>query len=294
MRTYKRFLTLKNEDGKERAILKAEFSDREQLVSFYPPLASNGTVTFYNGKEFEKHAVNGTIALRLDVSEVFCAYLETISGDLYGSFGKRLLTLKEFIDAREKSQTEKVSETEEESDEIRYDDERIASYDYYEAERLNGKDNDHRYDEKACGDKGKQAIGKSDARSREDDENCIFGEEQDKGSSAKAEEKPDRETLYESRRRKTESGIDALIASCPEEREPSSLIFGGAFARVREKEKSFIVGRIPYRGKTYYCVGVDGRYGDPPKEFSAAFFLPRSPFSPFGEGYYLEFLNGKR
>lgn len=84
-------------------------------------------------------------------------------------------------------------------------------------------------------------------------------------------------------------GLNSLFASYPHVRELETLIGESDFVEIPYSEgKSYIAGLMRYRGEPQYVVfGVPAFYTDtPPAEFSAAYFVPKSPFLR-DKGYFL-------
>ena len=75
----------------------------------------------------------------------------------------------------------------------------------------------------------------------------------------------------------------------------SEVVEGGTFVKINyDNLKSYVVGKIEENKKIKYLLyGVKGRYGEKPKNFyNGAKFIPESEFNLDGAGYYFIFQDG--
>ena len=249
------------------------------------------SLTFSNGVNFEKCAVNEVIALHFDISEGLVAKFVVGGKALFGgSFKGGIDIEKQFIGYEKNNENEKESKITKAADAF-YDDEQIADENYFEIEDESEKNRDHKDDDAQGKRQKEQEKSELDLRPFEDDEDRFFYKEQNGASCGDAAGKQRREAFYERRDKKEDGGIEKLLSLFPEEL-PLKRLVGGRFARVNDPSgKTFVVGKIKAQGKTYELAGVDGVFDSPPDSFEDWFFFPKSPFSLRGEGYYMIITN---
>ncbi|MBQ3235027.1 MAG: hypothetical protein IJA97_02590 [Clostridia bacterium] len=159
------------------------------------------------------------------------------------------------------------------SSEDNYDDEMLATHNYYEEENFETK---HIYnDDNHGGFEDKKSPPKNEA-----------------GSEA---------LLYEELSQKLQGGnfypsvkerFDKIIYCHPSDTELCSVIPDGEFVKIPyDNDRSYSVGRVYECGEVkYLCYAVKGKYMETPpelKEFCR--FLPLSPYKPLSEGYFVIF-----
>ena len=88
---------------------------------------------------------------------------------------------------------------------------------------------------------------------------------------------------------KIESDLKKIFEENPAEKNLCEMVSESRWGKVTEKGKSFVVGIIEERqAPKYICYGIPGIYGKKPKEIRGyASFIPTSPFSLKGEGYWV-------
>ena len=213
--------------------------------------------------------------------------------DLYGRFigkgmsktevekyAKKRLLVKEG-DLSEKGEGLR-SETENQEQRQRnvYDDEMIASENYFEFEKNKGEEDDKKENENV------RTFGEEEPRKeKESDRFETFENETGTGGF-----------YYE----KIRSRIEGLFRDFPEEKSLCEMVAESRWVRVSyDGEKHYVVGII-YDGKIpeYICYGAPGRYGEKPREFKGyCSFIPSSPFALKRDGYWVTYqsaASGKR
>lgn len=94
--------------------------------------------------------------------------------------------------------------------------------------------------------------------------------------------------------RKIEDKLNLVLKSHEKAKSLNDLIEGGEFVRINyDKNRSYFVGKIEKDNKPkYICYGIMGMYGSYPENFTKnARFIPESEFNVEGVGYYFIFQN---
>ncbi len=94
--------------------------------------------------------------------------------------------------------------------------------------------------------------------------------------------------------RKIEDKLNAILNSHESVKNLNDLINGGEFVKINyDKNRCYFVGKIEEDKKPkYICYGVMGEYGKYPENFTEnARFIPESEFNAEGLGYYFIFQN---
>ena len=294
MNYFKRYLTLRSQSGESSTVSVEVTGGSSEIKIIGKAAQKNGFLLLSDGFKTEKHAVNALIAADLDLSKDVYACL-VIGGERYfGRVGSKFFSGEELIDEYEKLSLDKEKTAPQKAQVFQnYDDELIAEENYYLKESAGGKDPD---DKDAQTEKGGQ-LDKEGAggqpRAFEDESDRRPREEPYEGGRAEREPADEQrgKAFYERDRHEKQIGnIENLLASYPSEKPLTAIYPFGKFARVKSDDRSFIVGKIEYGGRIYYCVGTDGSkrrfLAENPEK---SFFVPRSPFKKTDEGYLLSF-----
>ena len=157
-----------------------------------------------------------------------------------------------------------------------YDDEVIATENYYEVESekqcANYQDDNRNYQNKNSPSKEKEKGGTTLYENFNG--NCYS------------------QNYYENVREK----LDKIIDSYEKDFTLCSLIPESNFVKINyDKNRFYSVGTVKERGAVkYVCYAVMGSYANAPKQIvSFCDFLPLSPFNAFGDGYYVIFQNAQ-
>lgn len=181
-----------------------------------------------------------------------------------------------------------------------YDDEVVATENYYEKDGDNFEDIKKELDEKlkliskkdgnyVRIENGENACGIDKSPTKDDEETDFFKDEEDaddgEGTAG------DAKAPYFDR---VKDNIEAIFKRFPEETGLKSALPKSRFARVYySKEKYYVVGVIEDAdGKEkYICYGVPSKYSEtPPKQLDGfCSFLPLSLFKPLGDGFWMMF-----
>ena len=248
---------------------------------FYPLKSSDGAEIF-----IETHNIPASAAV-VNVKE------NTVIIDLYGCFlgkgmskteveeyAKKRLLVKENDLSEKREGFRGETENQEQRQRTIYDDEMIATENYFEFEKNKGIENDSEENENV------RTFGKEKpCKEKESDRFETFENETGAGGF-----------YYE----KIRSRIEALFRDFPEEKSLCEMVAESRWVRVSyDGEKHYVVGII-YDGKIpeYICYGAPGRYGEKPSEFKGyCSFIPSSPFALKRDGYWVTYqsaASGKR
>ena len=242
---------------------------------------------FTDGISIEKTPVNEVIDLHFDISDGLGAKIAVRGYEIFGGSFKNDTDVKKIFFENEKNSKNKEKTESEKEKIVLYDDEQIATENYYESKVKDEIDFDTENDDFEKRNKNESEKDGHDLRVKQDDENAFVREEQNNGSIDRGNARQNGDPLYERDRQKEDGGLEKLLSLCPKERALEDLI-GGRFARATDENgKTFVVGKITAEEKTYRLAGVDGIFGSPPDESGDWFFFPKSPFSLRGEGYYM-------
>ncbi len=167
--------------------------------------------------------------------------------------------------------TKLLSDVESDAPTSVYDDEIIATENYYEGDNFDRQnvyivDND-----RSC--ENKNSTPKTEEESR-----TVLHEKFD----------DDRQTFFE----KIKERLDEILSSHDSDDSLCALIPNSKFAKINyDGERFYSVGKI-YKNQTpkYVCYAVYGSYKNAPLELkNYCSFLPLNPFYPLGDGYYVIF-----
>ena len=213
--------------------------------------------------------------------------------DLYGRFlgkgmskteveeyAKKRLLVKEDDLSEKREGLRGETENQEQRQRTLYDDEMIATENYFEFEKNKGKEDDSEENENV------RTFGKEEpCEEKESDRFETFENEAGTGGF-----------YYE----KIRSRIEGLFRDFPEEKSLCEMVAESKWVKVSyDGEKHYVVGVI-YDGKVpeYICYGAPGRYGEKPSEFKGyCSFIPSSPFALKRDGYWVTYqdaASGKR
>ena len=182
---------------------------------------------------------------------------------------------------------------------LAYDDEVVATENYYENDGENFENIKKELDEKLkiISKKDENYVrtenGENACRGgktpQEDGEDADFFEDEENADDGEGRENS--ENPYFDR---VKDNIEAIFKRFPEETGLKSALPKSRFARVYySKEKYYVVGVIEDAdGKEkYICYGVPSKYSDtPPKQLDGfCSFLPLSLFKPLGDGFWMMF-----
>lgn len=185
---------------------------------------------------------------------------------MFGYFGNVLFTPKQVVE-----KIKKVSVLD------CYDDEVIATENYFQGEEREAKpiyiNADNRYSE-----------DKENQENAEEKRRTILYE----NASGECEE----QRFYQ----KVKNRLNEIISSHPKDETLCAVIPDGEFVKVNyDSERFYSVGRIINNGETVYlCYAVPGSYDTtPPPLKPYCRFIPSSPFNPLGNGYFVIFQSAK-
>ncbi len=266
---FKRFIILKRLNGRENCTLKIE--SNEGVFNVYGELFTNSFApkkyTLYycdysgNVKFLSVAHPRFNVELSGDITRGFTAMLfDKHTPILYGCYGESLTVEKMTLSVeRAKNLVES------------YDDEVIATENYYEVE--NGKES---------------VYNTADGRGCQNE------------NSTQEETAESRTSLHENtdcRERKNyyltvKDKLDQLIQTYEYDYTLSSLIPKSQFVKINyDKDKFYSIGTVLQNQEVkFICYAVLGTYQNSPKELKDyCEFLPLSPFNALGEGYYVIF-----
>lgn len=86
--------------------------------------------------------------------------------------------------------------------------------------------------------------------------------------------------------------LEEILSSHAKDEELKSIIKNGEFVKINyDNERHYTIGKITQNGEVcYLCYAIKNQYGNAPEELSRfCSFMPLSPYSPLGEGYYVMF-----
>lgn len=157
-----------------------------------------------------------------------------------------------------------------------YDDEALATVNYYDFEgEINGKN-------------GQNADGDSSYDSQEED-GCK-GAEEGVWSKAFADEDDARaESVGRSYYQKIKGHLDQIFKDFPPHAGLCEMVHKSRWANVTDGKKGYVVGVIEEGGEPeLICYGIPGSFSDRPDGLgTGATFIPTSPFALKGEGYWV-------
>lgn len=221
-----------------KTYLKESFTDSFRFIK-----------TFSNSYDFERGASFLIFSKSLN---------EIVS---YGHIGEPLITLnnaEDFLIKEDKNIT------------IDYDDEIIATEDYYKIE-----------ENELLRDEIKSVRVESEEKVKEGESEKKFSLNEKDFSSFKSNR------YYE----KIENKLKELFSTHPKCDDLKKTIKNGKFIKINyDDDRYYVVGITYEQGvPAYLAYGVKGIYGNKPLNFENSKFVPVSPFNLLGEGYYLIF-----
>ena len=289
----KRYLTLKSAGGESVTVCIETAGRTSTIKPVGKTLKDADFFLVSDGIKTEKYAVNGVIGADIDLSgEVYVCLVEE-ENRYFARVGNKYLSGEKLLNEYQKLSFAQEKSTEKETTGLQnYDDELIAEENYFLKESADGKGFDDKNAQiKGSGERHEKDAG-GEPHAYQNDADRRPRQEQNEGRPERAGGEQREEAFYERGRREREIGnIESLIAANKSEAALSKIYPFGKFARVENNGSSFIVGKIEFEGRLYYCVGTDGSR----KRFTAenpekVFFVPGSIFRNTDEGYFLSFL----
>lgn len=285
---YGRLLKVENLVGNTVAIVRFR-GDSEGVcvnISYVEKSFKDYNFYFFDGKNYYPITSGGEFFLNVNVSSG-ASVGALNNGEIvgFGSVGKIEFYKEGFCDFEKTVQTkgEKASQN------VIYDDFKIAEENYYEKEGLDGKQN-------SCDE---EATNKS-AKKREDGEETlsVYNDEKNDCNGEKSGYKPEngnknrifRDKIYDEGVGKERFyAFKRLTAGHPKSRDFDNLIPDSQFYFMGEGEKSYLFGAVVKEGcLTAYVYAVPAQKNNPPVGFEKGRFIPKTFFT-LEEGFYCLF-----
>ena len=260
------------------AFLNLEKSQRGQYYLFFGDKACEVESLDEQSFYLDKDAVNNSVVL------VGLLDGDNVSPVLVGSFSSQNINLNEAIENAKKHFKKQGAEKEERAvfqEEI-YNDEAIASTNYFELERK----------EKGCkGAIDERAVDNEESTcsqnsTREEEKEKLFDSEEALFSGDSQIEQEELVNFYS----KIKGEIEALFKEHPKEERLCKMVEDSKWVKIGDGEKYYAVGIIFCNNQPeYICYGLPGRYDQDRKEKGFSSFIPISPFDLKGDGYWVSF-----
>lgn len=154
-----------------------------------------------------------------------------------------------------------------------YDDEVIATENYYEGNEVEKQDI-------FSVDSGRDSKNQESKTQEETQSRTVFYEKFDSDKQNFAGE--------------TAKRLEEILSTHEKDETLSRLIPESEFCKINyDKTRFYSVGKVSKNGELlYFCYAVLGRYQDAPESLKPfCSFLPLNPFNPLGNGYYIIFQN---
>lgn len=206
----------------------------------------------------------------------------------HGSFSSNIKSKEEILEDAEKLFKKDNGEVEKEDifQAQEYDDEAVATVNYYEFDQDKGIGSyDREGNENRQSFKGDEPIKRGeDLEKKESDDGETDAYENGYSNEKQAENRP-----IGSYYSKIKEEIDKIFKDYPEEKGLAYMVSESRWAKVGKGEKSYVVGLIYENAEPrYVCYGLAGNYYQKPTAIKGyCSFIPISPFNLKGEGYWV-------
>ncbi|MBQ7373232.1 MAG: hypothetical protein IJW64_01545 [Clostridia bacterium] len=286
-------------DGEIRGV--AKISDKKgqkvidlSLINLLP--AKNGKYLLFldcEKQEF-KSLDGGSYIAPNDFSGAVCLFFdegEELIPIAYGNFSPSAKTVKEILESEKNDyKTEEViGEKTTVFSSQEYDDEAIATVDYYDFERkCKGDLIDERSDSF-----GEQVFDEPSACQEQKEEKSHFtSPKNDENGDFMQGDMP--QTYYQ----KIKGQIETIFKENEKEQSLENMVGRSRWVKIGDGGKSFAFGVILSDGAPkYICYGIPGKFSSKPNEIkNYSSFIPKSPFNLKGDGYWVMFqeaINGE-
>ena len=202
----------------------------------------------------------------------------------YGKFSQSAKTFKEIINS-ETTNHKKEEVCAQKTDIFsaqEYDDEAIATDDYYEFDKQRGKLSEEFF---STNNQTVDGNSQDKRQEKEADDNSSFGDYESECCS----KNEFGATYYE----RIKDQLKKIFNENPKEIALENMVKNSRWVRMGKNENSYVVGIILDRNvPRYICYGLNGTYLSKPNEIKTySSFIPKSPFNLKGEGYWVMFQN---
>ncbi len=270
------------------------------LVNLEPLKKGNYRIVFGENDFLLENLDGGEFVL--NGGEANDLYLVAMGEDVifvaHGSFSSNIKSKEEILRDAEKLFKKDNGEVEKEDifQAQEYDDEAVATVNYYEFDQKKGVENDDgegiKNGETFKGDEPFKRGENLEEKESFDGKNGAY----ENGYSNEEQAKNQPIGSYYA---KIKEEIDKIFKDYPEEKGLSQMVSESRWAKVGKGEKSYVVGIIFENAEPrYVCYGLAGNYYQKPTSIKGyCSFIPTSPFDLKGEGYwvmYQDAFNGKR
>ena len=216
----------------------------------------------------------------------------------HGSFSSNIKSKEEILQDAEKLFKKDNGEVEKEDifQAQEYDDEAVATVNYYEFDQDKGIENyDGEGTENCQSAKGDEPFKRGEDLEEKKNVNGKTDAYENGYSNEKQAENRPIGSYYS----KIKEEIDKIFKDYPEEKGLAYMVSESRWAKVGKGEKSYVVGLIFENSEPrYVCYGLAGSYYQKPTAIKGyCSFIPISPFDLKGEGYwvmYQDAFDGKR